>query len=69
MANFYVNTVPQAGGEHEVHLAAGCPYPAHPENRRSLGWHDSCHDAVAAARLLYAEVDGCRHCCPACHTR
>ena len=37
MANYYVNIIPRQGGAHEVHLAAGCPYPAYHEHRRSLG--------------------------------
>lgn len=69
MPRYYVNTNAQLNGDHEVHRETGCPTPAAPENRRDLGHFDNCHDAVAAARAHFTQVNGCAHCSPACHTR
>ena len=68
MQRYYVNKNAQSGGEHEVHTT-GCPTPPNLENRVSLGEHASCRTAVVKAREIYANVDGCKHCCLACHTR
>ncbi len=70
MPNYCVNTQAQSGsGDHEVHDLAstqGClPNPA---NRRDLGWHSDCHGAVAAAKRIYSDVNGCYYCARACHT-
>lgn len=74
MPSYCVNTQAQSGsGDHEVHDLAstkGClPSPA---NRRDLGWHSDCHGAVAAAKRIYSDVNGCYYgcyyCVPACHT-
>ena len=70
MPNFCVNTNEQSGGEHEVHnLDAGCRNLPDPQNRYPLGVHASCNSAVIAARQVYANVDGCKFCAPACHTK
>lgn len=37
-----------------------------------LGYHSSCVSAVAAAKALTkyknSRINGCKHCCPYCHT-
>jgi hypothetical protein len=70
MPNYCVNTNAQSGSnDHEVHDLAstfGC-LPA-PANRRDLGAHADCRSAVRTAKTHYADVNGCAHCCPACHT-
>lgn len=69
MPYFYVNTNAQYDtGDHEVHEKDMCPTPPKPENRHDLGWHTSCHGAVAAAKATHPTADGCAHCCPDCHT-
>ena len=68
MAHYYVNTNAQPTGEHEVHRD-GCSNPPQPQHRRSLGEHANCQSAVRAAGQIYSNVDGCKFCSPACHTR
>lgn len=68
MNQYYVNKNAQPTGEHEVHVE-GCPTPPNIANRFPLGSHWSCKDAIAAAKRYYFNVDGCKHCIPACHTR
>lgn len=67
---YCVNRNAQSGsGDHEVHDLAslkGClPLTA---NRVELGYHPSCKEAVAAAKRLYSDANGCAYCAPACHT-
>ena len=68
---YYVNRTAQPTGEHEVHQNVGCPHPADPVNRVDLGEFSECRPAVQEARDRFPqwEIDGCAHCCPACHTR
>ena len=70
MPNYCVNINAQSSsGDHEVHDLAstkGClPDPAH---RHDLGWHSSCSGAVAEAKKIYDDVNGCFYCANACHT-
>ena len=68
MPNYCVNSNAQPTGEREVHDTA--KYCLHrPNDCRPLGWHADCYGAVAAARRLYNNVDGCAFCTPECHTR
>lgn len=67
MANYYVNSNAQANGDHEVHRD-GCDYMPAPENRISLGPHPNCHSAVAAAKKIYRQSNGCYYCSKECHT-
>lgn len=72
MPNFILNKNRQPTGEHEVHNATNPCSPAtypQPQNRLSLGIHATCHGAVAAAKQANPSlrIDGCAHCCPACH--
>ncbi|TPD62728.1 hypothetical protein FIV46_01225 [Emcibacter nanhaiensis] len=68
MARYYVNENAQSGGEHEVHRG-DCSWLPKRENRIYLGDFSSCHPAISAARAHFLNVDGCAHCCPACHTK
>lgn len=68
MPNYYVNRNAQENGDHEVHDAAGCPYPPNVENRLDLGWHADCHAAVREAKRHYQQSNGCYWCCRECHT-
>lgn len=69
--NYIVNSNAQWSGEHEVHNLGKCTnvnLPL-PQNRVPLGWHPDCASAVRAARAYYSNVDGCKHCAEACHSR
>lgn len=70
MPRFCVNRNAQSDGYHEVHnvsTARACAPSA--ANQLDLGFHDSCVEAVRAARRHFAYVDGCAYCAAACHTR
>lgn len=64
---YYVNRNAQPNGDHEVHTT-GCPVPPEFHNRIDLGYHLTCYTAVQAAKQHYRQSNGCRFCCPACHT-
>ena len=66
MPNWIVNSNAQQNGDHEVHTTPpehSCTtYPA-PQNRVSLGYFATCHEAVAAAIILgYHKANGCYWC-------
>lgn len=67
MPNYYVNDNAQANGDHEVHKE-GCSWMPKLENRTYLGNFSNCRDAVREARKHYTQVNGGKHCSPACHT-
>ena len=62
---YYVNDRPQNNGDYEVH-EKGCVW--FPTAKTYLGEHALCHTAVAVARVHHTQVNGCKTCCPACHT-
>ncbi|HRQ87557.1 MAG TPA: hypothetical protein PLA50_02095 [Bacteroidia bacterium] len=71
MEKFIINENQQANGDHEVHNETkGCAFMPEPRNRVDLGYHSSCHGAVAKAKVQWpnARINGCAYCCPACHT-
>ena len=71
MAQFILNRNSQSNGDHEVHNKTdNCSFLPNYENQIDLGYHANCHDAVATARRLYPNwrINGCKHCCNACHT-
>ena len=68
MNNYYVNNNPNPGGEHEVHKE-GCSWLDLVSSKTPLGKHSNCKDAVKEAKKYHADVDGCKHCIPECHTR
>jgi hypothetical protein len=66
MASYYVNKNAQNNGDHEVHVR-DCKWMPLSENAIYLGEFAHCRDAVAAAKRHFAQVDGCKYCCPACN--
>jgi hypothetical protein len=72
MSKFIINKNRQPNGDYEVHDATtGCQYMPAPENQIDLGYHPSCHGAVAEAKRRWpseGRINGCFFCCPACHT-
>ena len=70
MPRYCVNTQAQAkSGDHEVHdLASTYGCLPNPEHRRDLGYHPTCREAVAAAKQVYRDSNGCYHCARPCHT-
>lgn len=70
MPRFCVNKNAQSTGEHEVHnLDAGCTRLPDPKNQHYLGIFTSCSGAIAEARKIYRDVDGCWYCAKECHTK
>lgn len=67
MKKYYVNKKAQSNGDHEVHVK-GCVYFPSDENAKYLGEFSSCDGAVKEAKKTYATADGCKTCCPDCHT-
>ncbi|MCI9847004.1 hypothetical protein [Flavobacterium pectinovorum] len=65
MKNYYVNNTAQSNGDHEVHTEY-CIYL--PSNRKYLGTFSDCKPAVAEAKKTYSKSNGCKTCCPSCHT-
>ena len=67
MASYYVNKEEQHNGDHEVHVVT-CSYLPNTANRLYLGEFTNCEDAVAAAKKIYPQSNGCFYCSYACHT-
>jgi hypothetical protein len=67
MKNYYVNQNAQPNGDHEVHTA-DCVYLPTSSNRKYLGEFSDCKPAVSEAKKTYSKSNGCKTCCPACHT-
>lgn len=65
MASYYVNNRAQTNGDHEVHVPT-CQF--YPSDRKYLGEFSSCGPAVAEAKKIYNQSNGCKTCCNACHT-
>lgn len=71
MPRFILNRNMQANGDNEVHnVTKGCAFMPQVASQLDLGEHLDCHGAVARAKAVYknARINGCRYCCPACHT-
>lgn len=66
MKHYYVNSVPQPNGDHEVHCE-GCLWMPSINNRIYLGCFASSKEALAAAKWRYSGADGCMYCCPEIH--
>jgi hypothetical protein len=64
---YYVNNESQFNGDHEVHIES-CIYYLKIKSKTYLGEHESCKEAVRAAEKFRPQVNGCVHCCRACHT-
>ncbi len=67
MAAYYVNKNAQPNGDHEVHHIVCSRMPVAP-NAQYLGDFTTCREAVARARGLYLQSNGCCYCSPDCHT-
>lgn len=67
MAQYYMNKNAQDNGDHEVHKE-GCAWMPLPQNQLALGDHATCQTAVAAAKKIDPDADGCKHCSLECHT-
>lgn len=68
MAQYYVNRNAQpVSGDHEVHREE-CSFMPQLQNRVPLGEHNTCQTAVAAAKRIYPDSNGCAFCSPECHT-
>ena len=65
MKKYYVNNRAQSNGDHEVHVE-NCDNM--PSDKKSLGEHSSCDSAVREAKKTYLTANGCKNCCPSCHT-
>jgi hypothetical protein len=66
MKLYYVNTNPQANGDHEVHVS-DCDFVPNFLNRKFLGYFPSCKEAVKEAKKTYPKSNGCKTCSPDCH--
>ncbi len=66
---YCVNKNKQPNGDHEVHnVTGGCNNLPNPENRKNLGCHVNCQNAVREGKKHYTQVNGCYYCCRECHT-
>ena len=56
-------------GDHEVHNETNnCQFLPETSNRYPLGYHLNCQSAVAAAKRIYTQTNGCYYCANDCHT-
>ena len=67
MPKYYVRTIAQANGDHEVHKE-GCSFLPSVENRKYLGEFITCKSAVTEAKKTYSKSNGCYYCSNDCHT-
>lgn len=68
MKTYYVNNnqTNNPGLHHEVHTTE-CFLFNTIKDKTKLGEYSSCAPAVADAKKIYTDADGCKHCCLACH--
>lgn len=67
MENYYVNNTAQKNGDHEVHID-DCQYFKSIVSKKYLGKFSNCKSAVTEAKKTYSQSNGCKTCCPDCHT-
>lgn len=67
MSIYYINKQAQSNGDHEVHKD-DCTYLPSLANRKYLGDHLNCKSAVTEAKKTYTQSNGCKTCCPDCHS-
>lgn len=69
MAQFYVSK-PGSKKQTKMHAVhkQGCVRLQAPDESVYLGEFLNCTSAVAAAKTLYSDANGCRECVPECHT-
>lgn len=68
MPQYYLNQRQQPNGDYEVHQDP-CHYM--PSSREDLGYHTTCHGAVAEAKRRHPtwyRINGCAFCSNPCHT-
>ena len=63
---YYVNDNAQVNGDHEVHQKS-CSWLELAPSKTYLGYYTNCMDAIAKAKTIYNQVDGCVYCCNPCH--
>jgi hypothetical protein len=63
---YFVNDDPWPGQQHEVHKE-GCSWM--PTTKTYLGDFVNCQGAVAKAKTIYSDADGCKHCSLPCHNK
>lgn len=71
MYQFIINKNSQSNGDHEVHnKTRGCSFMPSLENQIDLGYHATCHGAVAEAKRRWPQdrINGCYYCANDCHT-
>ena len=67
MAKYYVNDEAQSSsGDHEVHVS-NCSWLPLVKSKTYLGDYLYCSTAVAKAKEIYPNADGCEKCSPDCH--
>jgi hypothetical protein len=66
MSKYYVNDHAQASGDHEVHKD-GCTWLGLTISKTYLGEYSNCFGAVAKAKEIYSQSDGCAFCSPLCN--
>ena len=64
---YYVNDNEQDNGDHEVHTV-NCTHGPAEHNRTYLGDFSSCQPAVAKAKTIYRQSNGCYFCSKPCNT-
>ncbi len=67
MDRYYVHTLTDAQGDHEVHKST-CDKLPKSENRIYLGEFSNCQQAVIEAKKRYSNSNGCYWCSRDCHT-
>ncbi len=65
MPRYYINTQPEANGNHEVHQA-DCNLLPDEAHRFFLGFFNRCSDALKEAKTHYPQVNGCYYCSNEC---
>ncbi len=68
MAEYCVNILSQANGDHEVHNLLTCTRLPHPAHRLLLGYYPTCLGALLQARRIYPTANGCAWCSLHCNT-
>lgn len=69
MTFYYLNSIAQKNGEHEVHQLS-CTHLPEANHRVLLGKFSTCDEAIALAREKYkpSKITGCKVCGGECYT-
>ncbi|MBT5157641.1 MAG: hypothetical protein HOK33_00735 [Rhodobiaceae bacterium] len=68
MAKYSFSLGKQANGDYWVHVDKS-PCPALPNNSLPLGRFENSRRALQEAKKTQSAANGCKHCCPECHTK